>query len=67
MGFNKKIISEKNIKSIANKNDFELFFNYMKSGEMLIDKYSSNVLNEIQKFSIQDKNDIINIMNTCKL
>lgn len=66
MGFNKKIISERNIKSIANKNDFELFFNFIKSGQMFIDEYSFDVLDQIKNFSIQDKDGIINIMNKCK-
>ena len=66
MGFNKKIISERNIKSIANKNDFELFFNFIKSGQMFIDEYSFDVLDQIKNFSIQDKDGIINIMSKCK-
>lgn len=63
MGFNKRFISEKSIRSIANRNDYKYFFNYFKSDAIIVsDNFSSDILNEIQKYTINDKNDIIRIM-----
>lgn len=68
MGFDKRYISEKSIRLIANSDNFEKFYNYFKSDAIVSgDKFSSNILKQIEKFSIKDKNDIIKIMNECKL
>lgn len=64
MGFNKKYISEKNVKSFTD-DDFKNFFNYIKSGEML-DKFSTNIRIELDKYTINDKDEIIKIMSKYK-
>ena len=66
MGFDKKYRSERSIRAIALNNDFELFFNYIKSGQLFMDKFSTDILNQIQNYSIENKNDIVNLMNKCK-
>jgi len=67
MGFNKRYISEDSIRLIANSDDVERFFNYFKSDAIIFsDKFSSNVFNKIKKYSINDKDKIIKILNKCK-
>jgi len=68
MGFNKRVISEKSIINIANQDDYKEFFNYFKSdANLLEDKFSTRVLRQIEKCTIDDKDKIIKIMNNCKL
>ena len=63
MGFNKRYISEDSIRLIANNDDVERFFNYFKSDTIIsCDKFSSKVFNTIRKYSISDKDKIINEM-----
>lgn len=68
MGFNKRYISEQNIRIIANRNNYIDFFNYFRSDVIIsLDKFSSEIFDEISKYSIKDKNRIIKIMNKCKM
>jgi hypothetical protein len=68
MGFNKKYISKETIKRVANHNDYKLFFEYFIKSDAIIsdDDFSMKVLNRIKKCTINDKDEIINIMNECK-
>jgi hypothetical protein len=67
MGFNKRIISEETIRLIANDDDFKKFYNYFKSDSIFLsDTFSSDILNKIRKYSIENKDEIIKIMNECK-
>jgi len=65
MGFTKKYISEKNVK-YATDDDFKKFFNYFKSGDMF-DKFSIEIRIELDKYTINDKDEIIKIMNKYKI
>jgi len=60
MGFDKKYISEKDIKSIANS-DYKKFFKFFKSGG-LFDKFSTDIIVELEDCKIDDKDKIIKIM-----
>ena len=67
MGFNKKYISKDTIQIAANRNDYKYFYNYFKSDAILSDdEFSVNTLKKIKKCTIDDKDEIINIMNECK-
>lgn len=67
MGFNKRYISEKSIKSIAICDDYNQFFNYFKSDAIIAtDNFSIKILDEIINCSLIDKDKIIEIMNKCK-
>lgn len=66
MGFNKRYISKESIKRIANTN-YEQFFNYFKADAIIAtDSFSIEILDEIEKCYITDKDRIIEIMNKCK-
>lgn len=68
MGFDKRIISKDTLKVIANLYDYEEFYRYFLSDAILTeDKFSLNILKQIEKCTIEDKNKIIDIMNKCKL
>lgn len=68
MGFDKRIISKKTIKIIAEQNSYIDFYNYFKADAILSeDKFSLNILKQIEKCSLTDKDKIIEIMNKCKL
>lgn len=68
MGFNKKFLCEETIRIVAKDDDYVIFFNHFKSPEAIVslDKFSSNIYNEICKLSINDKDEIIKILNKCK-
>jgi len=68
MGFNKKYISEQNIRSIADNNNYIDFYNYFVKSDAIIsiDKFSSDIFNEISKYKIYNKKEIMKIMNKCK-
>jgi len=67
MGFTKKIISKESIKYVANSDNYETFFKYFKANAILSeDMFSMNIFKKIEKLTIQDKNEIIEIMNECK-
>ena len=68
MGFNKKYICEDTIKIVAKCDDYVIFFYYFKSSDAIIslDNFSSSIYNEICKLTINDKDEIIKIMNKCK-
>ena len=67
MGFNKRFISKDSIQIAANRNDYVYFYNYFKSDAILSeDTFSMNILKKIQKCTIDDKYEIISIMNECK-
>ena len=66
MGFNKRYISRESIKRIADTN-YEQFFNYFKADAIITtDQFSIEILDEIEKCHITDKDRIIEIMNKCK-
>lgn len=66
MGFNKRYISKESIKRIAETN-YEQFFNYFKSDAIIAtDNFSVEILDDIEKCCITDKDRIIEIMNKCK-
>ena len=68
MGFNKRIISKETIKIIADRDSYIDFYNYFKSDAILSeDNFSLNIIKQIEKCSIEDKDKIIEIMNKCKL
>jgi hypothetical protein len=68
MGFDKRIISKNTLKIISNLNDYEQFYKYFLSDAILTeDKFSLNILKEIEKCTIEDKDKIVEIMNKCKL
>ena len=67
MGFNKRFISKDSLKCYANNNDYISFFKYFKSDVLLFDdNFSLEIAKEISKYTINNKDEIINIMNKCK-
>ena len=67
MGFNKRYISKDSLKNIANGGDYLSFFKYFKSDVVLFDDtFSFNIMKDLKKFNINDKDEIIIIMNKCK-
>ena len=68
MGFNKKYLCEETIRIVAKYDDYVKFFNHFKSPDAIIslDKFSSEIYNEICKLTINDKDKIIKILNKCK-
>jgi len=68
MGFNKKYICEDTIRIVAKYDDYMKFFKHFKSPDAIIslDNFSSSIYNEICKLTINDKDEIIKIMNKCK-
>ncbi len=67
MGFNKRYISEDSIRLIAASGDFEKFYKYFKSPDVIIlnDNFSSKISKQIEKCAIINKDKIIEIMNEC--
>ena len=67
MGFNKRYISKDSLKNIANSGDYLSFFKYFKSDVVLFeDSFSLNIMNDLKKYTINDKDEILTIMNKCK-
>ena len=67
MGFNKRYISKESLKNSANNNDYISFFNYFKSDVVLFDDtFSFNIMKDLKKYNINDKEEILKIMNNCK-
>lgn len=67
MGFNKRFISKDSLKIYANDNDYVSFFRYFKSDVLIFDdNFSLEIAKDISKRNINEKEEIINIMNKCK-
>jgi len=67
MGFNKRYISKDSLKNIANSGDYLSFFKYFKSDVVLFDDtFSFNIMKDLKKYNITDKDEITTIMNKCK-
>lgn len=67
MGFNKRFISKDSLKSFASDGDYVRFFKYFKSDALIFDdNFSYEIAKEISKYTIDNKDEIINIMNMCK-
>jgi len=67
MGFNKRFISKDSLKNISNSGDYLNFFKYFKSDVVLFeDSFSLNIMNDLKKYTINDKDEILTIMNKCK-
>ena len=67
MSFNKRYISQNKLEKISNQYDYISFFNFFNSDSLISeDKFSSNIINEISKYKIEDKEEIIKIMKKCK-
>lgn len=67
MGFNKRFISKNSLKIYANDNDYVSFFRYFKSDVLIFDDiFSLEIAKDISKCNINEKEEIINIMNKCK-
>lgn len=67
MGFNKRFISKDSLKQYANDGDYVRFFKYFKSDALIFDDtFSLDIAREICKCTINNKDEIINIMNKCK-
>ena len=67
MSFNKRYITEENIRMIADSNNYERFYNYFKSNAVItLDNFSTDIYDQMSKLTINDKDSIINIMNKCK-
>lgn len=67
MGFNKRFISKKTLKIIANINNFEYFYKYFKADAIIFeDDFSNEIFNQIKMYKLSDKQNIIAIMNKCK-
>lgn len=67
MGFNKRFISKESLQLYAKNDDYVRFFNYFKCNALLFDDdFSMKIAQDISKCTIDNKDEIIKIMNRCK-